>query len=107
VLTVFSCAANWPDARLSFPLDAPLPVPADGPVQLGVDVDHERLQFRCALPGQRWQPIGPVLDASLISDEAGRGAHGSFTGAFVGMVACDMSGAATPADFSHFDYVPA
>lgn len=107
VLTVFSCAANWPDGRLSFALDAPVPVPADGVVRLGADVDHERLQFRHALPGQGWQPIGPVLDASLISDEAGRGAHGSFTGAFVGMVACDMSGTALPADFSHFDYVPA
>jgi len=53
-----------------------------------------------------WQPVGPELDASLISDEAGRGTHGSFTGAFVGMLAFDTSGSASAADFTHFDYVP-
>jgi xylan 1,4-beta-xylosidase len=45
-----------------------------------------------------------VLDASLISDEAGRGEHGSFTGAFLGMLAFDTSGAGQPADFSYFSY---
>jgi xylan 1,4-beta-xylosidase len=47
-----------------------------------------------------------VLDASVISDEGGRGAHGSFTGAFIGMLAFDTSGAACPADFHYFDYAP-
>jgi xylan 1,4-beta-xylosidase len=50
--------------------------------------------------------VGPALDASLISDEAGRGAFGSFTGAFVGMVAFDMSGSARAADFARFSYIP-
>ncbi|MBX3607459.1 MAG: glycoside hydrolase family 43 protein [Piscinibacter sp.] len=106
VLTVFSCPAQWPDARLEFVLDGPVPLPPTGPVRLGMTVDLERLQFRYAVASGDWQDIGPVLDASLISDEAGRGVHGSFTGAFVGMVACDMSGAAAPADFSGFDYRP-
>jgi xylan 1,4-beta-xylosidase len=47
-----------------------------------------------------------VLDASVVSDEAGRGAHASFTGAFVGMLAFDTSGAACPADFADFTYTP-
>jgi xylan 1,4-beta-xylosidase len=51
-----------------------------------------------------WQPIGPVLDAGVISDEGGRGEHGSFTGAFAGMFAFDTSGRGQPADFDHFLY---
>ena len=51
--------------------------------------------------------VGPTLDASIVSDEAGRGEHGSFTGAFVGMVAFDTSGAGKPADFDYFSYKPA
>ncbi|MCY1558460.1 hypothetical protein D9M68_953970 [compost metagenome] len=53
------------------------------------------------------QPIGPVLDASLLSDECGgHQAHGSFTGAFVGMAAHDLNGTASPADFDYFIYRP-
>ena len=71
-----------------------------------MEVDHDRLQFQFATRDDHWHDIGPVLDASAISDEAGGGTIGSFTGAFVGMVAFDMSGAAQPADFSCFDYLP-
>ena len=46
----------------------------------------------------------PALDASILSDEAGAGEHGSFTGAFVGMFAFDTSGAGAPADFETFAY---
>ncbi len=51
-----------------------------------------------------WRDVGPPLDASIVSDEAGGGEHRSFTGAFVGMVAFDTSGAAIEADFNYFDY---
>ena len=51
-------------------------------------------------------PAGPPLDASVISDEGGRGEHGSFTGAFVGLAAFDTSGRACPADFAFFAYLP-
>ena len=54
-------------------------------MRLAVSVDHASLQFSYALDGG-WRNIGPVLDASILSDEAGGGEHGSFTGAFVGMV---------------------
>jgi hypothetical protein len=50
--------------------------------------------------------IGPVLDASVISDEGGRGEHASFTGAFTGMAAFDTSGSAIAADFERFAYMP-
>jgi xylan 1,4-beta-xylosidase len=68
-------------------------------------VDSARQRFYWRAAGD-WEAIGPELDASLISDEAGRGEHASFTGAFVGMVAFDISGRATPADFVRFLYAP-
>lgn len=106
VLSIMGCEADWPDGRLRFALEAPLPLPAEGPVRLAMGIDHEQLQFQWSLPGEAWRDIGPVLDASLISDEAGPGAHGSFTGAFAGMFACDMAGTALPADFVSFAYRP-
>jgi xylan 1,4-beta-xylosidase len=42
----------------------------------------------------------------VISDEGGRGEHGSFTGAFVGMLAYDTSGRAREARFARFAYRP-
>jgi xylan 1,4-beta-xylosidase len=108
VLTILSCPGDWPDGRLSFPLPEPVKLPDAGPVGLAMAVDYGELQFLFrANRGDPWKPIGPVLDASVISDEGGRGEHGSFTGAFAGMLAFDTSGTARPADFSHFDYVPA
>ncbi|QPC86328.1 family 43 glycosylhydrolase [Mesorhizobium sp. NBSH29] len=103
VLTVLSCPGDWPDGKLSFPLGAPLPLPGDGPVGLRAEVDRGELRFFVRLE-ERWHPVGPVLDASVISDEGGRGEHGSFTGAFIGMAAFDTSGAAIPADFKNFIY---
>ncbi len=106
VLTVLSCPGDWPDGRLSFPLADPVDLPAEGPVELAMDVDMAVLQFYYRTGDGDWTKLGPVLDASVISDEGGRGEHGSFTGAFAGMVAFDTSGAAAPADFTRFDYVP-
>ena len=105
VLTLMSCVGNWPDGRLVFPLSAPIALPASGAVKLAAAVDGAGLQFSYDA-GAGWCDAGPVLDASVISDEGGRGAFGSFTGAFIGMLAFDTSGAALPADFSHFDYSP-
>ena len=106
-LTIASCPGVYPEAPLSFPLEDVVPVP-DGPVGMRMEVDGAVLRFfwRPADAGD-WQRIGPELDASVISDEGGRGEHGSFTGAFVGMVAFDISGRAMPADFTVFRYTPA
>jgi len=68
-----------------------------------VTVDHAKLQFAYA-SGGAWRDAGPPLDASSLSDEAGGGEHRSFTGAFIGMVAFDVSGAEIGADFRYFDY---
>lgn len=103
-LSILSCPGDWPEGRLAFPLEAPLPVP-DGPLDLAVEVDGARQRFLWRADGD-WRVLGPQLDASLISDEAGRGEHGSFTGAFVGMMAFDTSGRARSADFARFAYAP-
>ncbi|WP_113888561.1 glycoside hydrolase family 43 protein [Roseiarcus fermentans] len=102
-LTILSCAGDYPEGRLTFPLPASVAV-GEGPIRLAVSVDHARLQFAYALSDGVWRDIGPALDASLLSDEAGGGEHRSFTGAFVGMFAFDTSGGAAHADFRDFDY---
>ncbi len=102
-LMLMSCPGDWPDARLQFPI-APVPLP-DGPVELAVEVDAARQQFFWRAGGD-WMPVGPELDAGVLSDEGGRGEHGSFTGTFVGMAAFDTSGRARTADFTRFSYAP-
>ena len=82
-------------------------IPNDGKVKLALTIRGAKLQFFYALDGQDLQPIGPVLDASILSDECGgHQAHGSFTGAFVGVAASDLNGTALPADFDYFIYRP-
>jgi xylan 1,4-beta-xylosidase len=103
VLTMLSCEGDYPEGRLSFPLASPVVLDAEGPVRLRVSVDHAKLQFAYAQRGA-WRDVGPVLDASILSDEAGGGEHRSFTGAFIGMAAFDTSGGAIPADLRYFSY---
>ncbi len=102
-LMIMSCPGSWPDGRLSYPA-TPIAV-QDGPVDLAVEVDGSRQQFFWRQHGD-WTTFGPELDASVISDEGGRGEHASFTGAFVGMLAFDVTGAAKTADFERFSYAP-
>lgn len=99
---IISCIGDTTEA-LTFTDPAPLP---DGPITLSVKVDRASQQFFWAQGGAP-QPLGPILDASVISDEGGRGEHASFTGAFVGMVAYDLTGQGWSADFTRFGYHPA
>jgi len=60
-------------------------------------IDEGNLQFSWQRPAGDWQPIGPVIDATFMSDEATRG----FTGTMIGIVCVD----AFRRDlFAHFDY---
>ena len=102
-LEIQSCNGDWPEGELTFPLEAPVDLP-DGLIELGVDVDLSGLQFRWRSVGGDWCPTGPLLDASLLSDEAGRGDRANFTGAFVGMAAQDLNGSGLHADFLGFSY---
>ena len=105
-LTILSCPGDWPHGKLEFPLDKPVALPDDGPVELAMQVEGAELEFFYRIQGGDWTRVGPVLDASVVSDEGGRGEHASFTGAFVGMAAFDTSGSAIDADFDCFAYSP-
>ncbi|KSV87698.1 glycoside hydrolase family 43 protein [Sinorhizobium sp. GL28] len=104
-LTILSCPGDFPHGRLEFAVGSGIAIP-DGPIDLAMEIRDNDLQFFWREAGaEDWRAIGPVLDAGVVSDEGGRGEHGSFTGAFAGMFAFDTSGGGKPADFDHFRYV--
>lgn len=102
-----SSLASFPDGKLAFPGE-PVQIPNEGKVRLRMNVHNSALQFSYALGSDNeFTPVGPVLDASLISDECGGHAeHGSFTGSFVALCAHDLNGSAAPADFDYMTYEP-
>lgn len=105
-LLILASEMSWPDGKLTFPA-APVKIPNHGKVRLALTIRGRKLQFLYAMEGEDLQPIGPVFDASLLSDECGgHQAHGSFTGAFVGVAASDLNGTARAADFDYFTYRP-
>ena len=76
-----------------------------GALELAAEVHGNDLQFFWRPAGaDAWQAIGPVLDAGVVSDEGGRGEHGSFTGAFIGLFAFDITGRGRGGDFAGFRY---
>ncbi|MCW1950070.1 MAG: glycoside hydrolase family 43 protein [Octadecabacter sp.] len=102
-LTLISCNGDWPAGALDHPI-VPVPI-SDGPVTLLVEVRDAQQQFFYDT-GKGPQPLGPLRDASHISDEGAQGEHASFTGAFVGMMAYDTSGQGAEARFTRFSYGP-
>ncbi|MXQ09833.1 family 43 glycosylhydrolase [Alphaproteobacteria bacterium GH1-50] len=102
VLQVLSCHDSYPGGALK-PL-GPRAKLAEGPVQIAVEVDGLTQTFLYRQNDSAWQPLGAPLDASPISDEGAPGEHQSFTGAFVGMVCFDTSGAGREARFTRFAY---
>jgi xylan 1,4-beta-xylosidase len=98
VVTLVSCLGDWPGEGLTFHGRFPV---AEGKVTLGVTVDRAEQRFQV-----NGTAVGPVLDASIVSDEGGRGEHASFTGAFVGVVAHDLTGQGWTADVTRFRYAP-
>ncbi|MEO5805420.1 glycoside hydrolase family 43 protein [Devosia sp.] len=103
-LLIFSVPGR-DDGRIEWPA-APVALPQTGAIRLKLSVRGKALQFFYALGDAAWQNVGPVLDASLISDEGAGGEHSNFTGAFVGVAASDLNGTALPADFGDFVYRP-
>ncbi|KAF2241744.1 glycoside hydrolase family 43 protein [Trematosphaeria pertusa] len=107
-LLILTSEASWPEGRLNFPLAQPVQIPNSGRVRLALSIRGKELQFFYTLEGeQELKRIGPVYDASILSDECGgHQAHGSFTGAFVGMAASDLDGLEARANFDYFVYRP-
>ncbi|PIB55246.1 hypothetical protein AOA60_21700, partial [Pseudomonas sp. 2822-17] len=77
---------------------------------LRAEIRESELQFYFSETGDEWTAIGPVLDASRISDEhADQFVDGyildqGFTGAFIGMCVQDLTGQKNYADFEYFLY---
>lgn len=96
-LQIHSCD----DGKSVFPLGpAPLPVP-DGPLHLRATFNDNDLQFSWSVDGETFQDIGPVLDASILSD--GYGEHLDFTGTFVALACQDLTGMQHPAGFDFLE----
>jgi len=93
-----------PDSPQADAFTKPMAIP-DGPVELRVEVDEERLRFGFRVGEGAWTWLPEVFDASILSDEATAPGQPNFTGAFVGVCCQDTSGAAKPADFAWFEYV--
>jgi xylan 1,4-beta-xylosidase len=107
-LLILSSPASWPLGGLQQPFLEPVKIPNEGKVKLALKIRGGRkLQFYYALEGEDLKEVGPIFDASILSDECGgHQAHGSFTGAFVGVAASDLNGTALPAAFDYFTYKP-
>jgi xylan 1,4-beta-xylosidase len=95
-----------PDQPQSDAFTAPIALPDGKPVQLRVEIDHERLRFAYRIEGEDkdWQQVPEQFDASVLSDEATAPGQPNFTGAFVGMSCQDLAGTARTADFDYFEY---
>jgi xylan 1,4-beta-xylosidase len=66
--------------------------------------DGTELRFDASPDGTRWNQVGPVLDATRLSDDYGSQLR--FTGAFVGLAAQDLGGTRRHADFGFFELRP-
>jgi xylan 1,4-beta-xylosidase len=96
-IQVHTCA----DGESNFPLGAhPVPVP-DGPLFLRAVFDLSTLQFLWSSDGQKFQTVGPALDASILSDDYGD--YWGFTGTFVGLACQDLTGGRRPAEFDFLE----
>jgi xylan 1,4-beta-xylosidase len=62
-------------------------------------IDHANLQFYFSYDGNEWKGIGPVLDASVLSDDYGPRIQ--FTGTFAGLCIQDLGGSGKVADFDY------
>ncbi|MEN8157417.1 MAG: glycoside hydrolase family 43 protein [Bacteroidota bacterium] len=82
--------------------EAMVSLPEGKTVHLRATIDSEELQFSWSLDGKRFTETGPVLDASILSDEY----DGlNFTGAFIGMSVHDYRTMSKKASFDYFEYI--
>ncbi len=77
------------------------PLPSAGTVFLKGELDGAALQFFFSMTGDDWTAVGPVLDATILSDE--HKTEGKFTGAFAGICVQDLTGGGFCADFDWFE----
>jgi len=76
----------------------------DVPLKLSVECDGRNLQFYWAYENEEFKPIGPKLDALVLSDDYVNIKKSGFTGSFVGLAASDKFNTGIYADFDYFKY---
>src|SRR5262249_41105397 len=83
---IMSCMGDL-SLESTFPMsDRPIPIESGRAIRLRASVRNDRLTFAWGYAGDsHWKAIPVTLDASLLSDEAGKGEGANFTGSFVGM----------------------
>ncbi|MDC7235498.1 MAG: glycoside hydrolase family 43 protein [Spirochaetales bacterium] len=74
-----------------------LNIPNKGAIHLKLEINRETLQFYWSIKGNEWNPVGPELTTSVISDDFEPDLR--FTGAFCALACQDMTGTDLPADF--------
>ena len=88
--------------RQIMPLEEEEVILPDGSVHLAVEVKERAMQFSFSADSRTWKTIGPLLDASRLSDDYVQPM--GFTGTFVGVGSWDVSGRRRPADFDFLVY---
>lgn len=104
-LNVFSSVSGETSQALQTGID----VTGHERVYLKADFNGAELRFYYAFEEGQWQPIGPVLDGSILSDDfvehsGTQDFYPCFTGAFYGLCCQDLSGSRLHADFAYFAY---
>ena len=98
------CQDNFEYSEL---LESPISLP-EGPIDLQVIWNREKLIFSYRLDGGKWQEIPGSFDASILSDDYVRDGSDryrpAFTGAFVGFCCQDLTGQGAKAHFEWAEY---
>jgi xylan 1,4-beta-xylosidase len=91
------------DGASNFPLGTE-PVSVDcNDIFLRAIFEGSSLQFSWSPDGNKFTSVGPVLDASILSDDYGT--HLDFTGTFVGMTCVDLTGMKLLAKFHFLEFL--
>ncbi|CZR49802.1 putative beta-xylosidase [Fusarium proliferatum ET1] len=104
-LLIMTSEQSYPRSYLKEPFVDPVQIPNEGKVKLALAIHGgQQLQFFYALKGQDLVKVGPIFDASIMSDECG--GQDSLTGAFAGVACSDLNGLGKKAIFDYFIYRP-
>jgi xylan 1,4-beta-xylosidase len=88
-----------------YPIGDGIPIGNAERVYLRVEVKYDQIHFLYSMDGEGWNSIGPVFDATILSDEHFDDiGEERFTGAFVGLCCQDLTGKDIHADFDYFEY---
>ena len=104
-LRIMSCPGDLQGLHAISPMGmAPISIPENAPIHLRVETRYDLMTFFWSLDGASWEQAGPPVDASILSDEAGKGEGGNFTGAFIGVACHDVTGFRRTADVTSLTY---